>query len=120
MTGPEYIAFLESMGVTLKVHGEKLQVSPARAVGPGTLSVLKAHKPEIIEALLEQRQLSTSTQIPKSAASSESVDSTTAYCPRCQSNHYIDVPIHNGQSTRRDCAKCNRFLGWPLWQGGSS
>jgi hypothetical protein len=34
---------------------------------------------------------------------------------RCGSTRYIDVPIHNGQSMRRDCAKCRRFVSFPVW-----
>ncbi|MEX2169675.1 MAG: hypothetical protein WD851_10210 [Pirellulales bacterium] len=54
MTATDYIAFLESMGVTLKVKGDRLQVSPSRLVGPGTLEILKQYKAEIIAAIEEQ------------------------------------------------------------------
>jgi putative DNA primase/helicase len=36
-------------------------------------------------------------------------------CDRCGSTEFVDVPIHDGQSTRRDCAKCQRFHSWPKW-----
>ena len=36
-------------------------------------------------------------------------------CNRCGSEDYHDTPIHGGRSTRRDCAKCRRFMGWPRW-----
>ena len=39
-----------------------------------------------------------------------------AVCDRC-GDDYIDVPIHDGQGTRRDCRRCNRFLGWTRWHG---
>ncbi len=35
---------------------------------------------------------------------------------RCGSTDYRDVDIYNGQSVRRDCAKCLRFMGWPKWR----
>ncbi|HEX4129735.1 MAG TPA: hypothetical protein VHZ24_06810 [Pirellulales bacterium] len=38
-------------------------------------------------------------------------------CRRCGSCDTIDVPIHDGQSLRRDCARCNRFIDFPLWYG---
>jgi hypothetical protein len=38
-------------------------------------------------------------------------------CRRCGSPEYIDVPIHNGQSVRRDCARCGRFIAFVLWYG---
>lgn len=31
-------------------------------------------------------------------------------CSRCGCAQYIDVAIHGGRSTRRDCARCGRFL----------
>jgi hypothetical protein len=39
-----------------------------------------------------------------------------AVCP-CGSTKWRDVPIHGGRSIRRDCARCGRFLGFPLWYG---
>jgi len=38
-------------------------------------------------------------------------------CKRCGATRYYDVPIHGGQSTRRDCARCDRFIEFPIWHG---
>ena len=38
-------------------------------------------------------------------------------CDSCESSTYIETPVHAGASLRRDCALCNRFLGWPVWYG---
>lgn len=38
-------------------------------------------------------------------------------CDRCWSHEFRDSSIHHGQSTRRDCAVCNRTAGFPLWYG---
>jgi hypothetical protein len=35
----------------------------------------------------------------------------------CGSETWIDVPIHDGQSIRRDCAKCDRFIRHVRWYG---
>jgi hypothetical protein len=43
-----------------------------------------------------------------------SADTRPAIC-RCGSRDYHDIPIHGGQSTRRDCASCGRFLAFPVW-----
>jgi len=36
---------------------------------------------------------------------------------RCGSRSYVDVPIYGGESMRRDCAGCDRFLGFSNWHG---
>ena len=38
---------------------------------------------------------------------------------RCGSTAWRDVPIHDGQSIRRDCAKCGRFIRFTVWYGQS-
>jgi hypothetical protein len=39
------------------------------------------------------------------------------HCDRCGSRSVCDVSIHDGQSVRRDCARCHRFIGWMKWYG---
>lgn len=36
---------------------------------------------------------------------------------RCGSAETVDVPIHDGRSLRRDCARCRRFIDFPVWYG---
>ena len=36
---------------------------------------------------------------------------------RCGSKFGVDVPIHEGLSIRRDCAKCNKFILFSVWYG---
>jgi ribosomal protein S27AE len=38
-------------------------------------------------------------------------------CDNCGCTQHHDVPIHDGQSTRRDCAQCGRTHGFPVWHG---
>jgi hypothetical protein len=59
---------------------------------------------------------------PDSAADAEPqaaplVDNHVFKCPRCGFDKYIDAPIHNGESLRRDCARCHRTVGFPIWYG---
>jgi hypothetical protein len=42
---------------------------------------------------------------------------TVAPCRRCRSRTYRDVSIHDGQSVRRDCGRCGRFIGFTVWYG---
>jgi hypothetical protein len=39
---------------------------------------------------------------------------------RCGSTRFLDFPIHDGQSIRRDCAQCRRFVDFVLWYGRPS
>jgi hypothetical protein len=36
---------------------------------------------------------------------------------RCGSSEVVDVPIHGGQSARRECAGCGKFLTFSVWYG---
>ena len=36
-------------------------------------------------------------------------------CPKCGGHRFVDVPIHDGQSIRRDCAACRRFVRFTVW-----
>ncbi len=38
-------------------------------------------------------------------------------CDRCGFDKFIDAVIHNGQSVRRDCARCRTTMGFPIWYG---
>jgi len=38
-------------------------------------------------------------------------------CARCGAGEFRDVPIHEGRSIRRECARCGRFVGFPVWHG---
>lgn len=38
-------------------------------------------------------------------------------CPKCRCLRTVDVPIHEGQSVRRDCAMCGAFSGFVRWHG---
>ena len=94
-TAAELLAELTAAGVTARVDGR----SRLHLVGPLTDDLLqraKAHKPELVQAVRLSR------------------------CERCGSTDFIDVPIHAGESTRRDCRKCGRTAGFPRWYGLST
>jgi hypothetical protein len=42
---------------------------------------------------------------------------TGGRCDRCHGTAFVDIPIHDGESTRRDCARCHRTWGFPKWHG---
>ena len=41
----------------------------------------------------------------------------TGECPHCGPIALRDVPIHGGQSLRRDCGRVGRFRDFPCWYG---
>jgi hypothetical protein len=52
----------------------------------------------------------------KMAEPNESGNAAEPVC-RCGSTAWRDVPIHGGQSVRRDCRRCRKFLSFPVWYG---
>jgi len=47
----------------------------------------------------------------------ESIQAPAWSCPRCGSSGWVDVPIHDSRSLRRDCSRCGRVVGFAVWHG---
>jgi hypothetical protein len=108
MTPAAFYADLSARGVEFQVLGNKLRFCPVDRLNTVDLENLRLHKVAILRLLRSERiDHGNSVANPKS---------TTA-CDRCGSPDYVDVPIHSGESTRRDCSRCHRFMGWPCWYG---
>ncbi len=43
------------------------------------------------------------------------IDPEALQCEKCGSTDFRDTLIHEGRSTRRDCARCGRFIDFPRW-----
>ena len=71
--------------------------APIGAVNADLLAEIRKYKPEIIKRLRYE---------PRGSI-----------CQHCGTSDYVTVPIHNGQSTRLDCARCGRFLRFGFWYG---
>ncbi len=101
------LADCEALGVRLAaaVDGGLTIDAPQHALTPGLLGRLKAHKAELLTMLG-----------PPSLTSDDFAKPTTTVC-RCGSTTWVDVSIHAGRSIRRDCGRCGRFLGFPVWYG---
>lgn len=56
------------------------------------------------------------THVAATLAPRNATEGTGTVC-KCGSTSWRDVPIHDGQSTRRDCGRCGRFLDFPIWYG---
>lgn len=92
---------------------------PKSDLTPELLEVLRTRKPEILLVLhaeLELDQVRAPAARQEFAAKPRRPANTAC---RCGSTEWKDTPIHDGQSIRRDCRRCGRFLGFPQWYGRS-
>ena len=87
------LEFLEKADVRLVVRGVHLDLdAPPGVLTPELLQLIKSLKPDLVHEL-----------------------DLRSPCARCGSGMAVDVPIHDGRSTRRDCAVCGRVKGFPEW-----
>ena len=95
-------------GIRLNVtsNGRLAIDSPKDALSPEILERVRTHKAELIEQL--------GTKAPPEHRGAERTVSAKPVC-RCGSTKWRDVAIHDGQSTRRDCAQCGRFIEFSRW-----
>src|SRR5262245_26706431 len=89
--------------------------SPRGALTPELLNRLKAHKTEILALLLRAQDVDVARA--PGAEPTHIIDLPKNVKPicRCGSTISRDVPIHEGQSVRRDCRRCGRFIEFPVW-----
>ena len=108
MSGAELLAELTRLNIRLKAHSGQLRFHPRSALTPDLLDLVKAHKTELLALLRPKR----SVEVTRAAAAIPA----KLVC-RCGSTMWLDVAIHDGQSTRRDCARCGRFIEFSRWKG---
>lgn len=110
MTSPalsELVSTLTASGVHLEINDDRLRVEAKPGIlTPELVAALKCHKKPLL-AMLRSEGLPGCNPF----ADIRQLDQ----CDRCRAKNYIDVPIHDGRSIRRDCANCHRFMGWPRW-----
>lgn len=106
----QLLATCDSLGIRLlpDVDGGLSIDAPQDALTPELLQQLVATKVDLL-AQLAAEQLQTETPTSATAAA-------IASC-RCGSTTWQDVLIHDGRSTRRDCARCGRFIDFSRWYG---
>jgi hypothetical protein len=113
MTGPvELLAECEALGIRLIPAGEgELTIKgPKGALSPDLIQRLKGQK----AALLELQRPTPAVAPPATPKNRPAAGQ--AIC-RCGSTRWQDIPIHGGQSLRRDCERCGRFIDFPVWYG---
>lgn len=111
-------AACDAFGVVLEPTSDgRLAVEgPSTVLVPGVYSILEAYKNDILLVLLAERDLAARETAADRKLAVSNGPTPDAVC-RCGSTKWKDVPIHDGQSARRDCARCGRFLGWLQWYG---
>lgn len=109
------LADCEARGVRLAVaDAGGLEIdAPEDALTPDLLDRLKAHKADVLAMLQPAPDAAPSLPVVTRDAPAKP---TKAVC-RCGSTTWRDVPIHDGQSVRRDCGQCGRFLDFTVWHG---
>jgi hypothetical protein len=91
-----------------------LAPSPAVEVEPSNLQRLEV-EPEPEPSWLETSDPSEVELDETDATATQPAEGEA--CDRCGSTRFVDTPIHEGRSTRRDCALCHRTWGFPRWYG---
>jgi hypothetical protein len=109
----DLLADCDAHGIRLLVASDGVLTidAPQDTLTPDLMGRLKAHKAELLALL---RPTPEEAQLAPTGDASPKV--TKPVC-RCGSTTWSDVPIHDGQSVRRDCDRCGRFLDFPIWRG---
>ena len=115
---------LTRRGIELVPCGDWLRYRPRSAMTPDLAERLRAHKAELL-AILGHAGGRGECDWPERAGRVRHGSGLAPWgaaprpgeCPRCRSIGFRDVPIHNGQSVRRDCAACGRFIAFVVWYG---
>ena len=129
MTPSEITQLATELGVTLTARpAGMLAARPVAAVTPELADQLRRHKPAVWHALIEAQTWSRITRPGGGTIwlrrgtehHTADLDITSPEPPadaicRCGSSTYTDLEIHGGSSTRRDCARCGRFLQFVQW-----
>lgn len=104
------LAECDAQGIRLVLAGNGgLTIdAPHEVLTPELIERLRTHKTELLAILRPKRSVQVSRAAPAIPAK--------PVC-RCGSTTWLNVPIHDAQSTRRDCVRCGRFIDFSRWYG---
>jgi hypothetical protein len=135
---------LRQLGIKLETRGSRLRYFPKSGLTPALIERVKAHKSELIDLVTGDNQKSeqvvdggfrptvvtrdgkvrivtdVETDFYNSLIELKNKPSVKWQRGSCRHSKFQDIPIHGGQSTRRDCARCGRFIEFPIWYGQTS
>ena len=107
MNAIELLNDVQARGIQLVAEEGRLRFRPRAAVTPELLETIKQHKAELLALLAGDA-------VPDDAEE-QAKPTGKPRCPSCFCERVRDVPIHRGESVRRDCRKCGRFLAFVTW-----
>ena len=115
----EVLADCDAHGIRLLVaeDGGLTIDAPQDVLTPDLMDRLKARKCELLTLLIRASDLDIDSAPDAEPAPIINPATTTEQICRCGSTTWRDVPIHDGQSVRRDCGRCGRFIDFPVWYG---
>ena len=90
--------------------------APQDALTPDLLDRLKANKAGLLTLLHRPSGFDVDTA-PDAEPAPAALDGPAKGICRCGATTWRDVPIHGGQSARRDCDRCGRFIDFVVWYG---
>lgn len=108
MTLMEALEILDASGGRLNLVGGRVNVVVGQEIPEAAWQALALHRDELASSLAAPREVPT-TRLPPPAGAD--------LCDRCGATETTDVVIHDGQSIRRDCARCGRFIRFSVWYG---
>ncbi|MEX0978287.1 MAG: hypothetical protein WDZ48_05525 [Pirellulales bacterium] len=109
----ELLAECNAKGIQLVPNdeGDLTIDAPQGALTPDLLEQLKVQKAALVAHLQPRCR--------HERHHTASVPAAKPVC-RCGSTTWHDAAIHDGQSTRRDCAQCGRFIDFSRWYGADA
>jgi hypothetical protein len=108
MKPSEILAILSAANVTVFASGGRLRY----LAGPGEYT-------DSLKKLVADNRIALVARLQ--GLSSQGTLSASKLSPCnpciCGSTEVAGFPIHSGKSVRCDCAKCGRFISFPVWYG---
>ncbi len=111
----DLVRLLDDRGVELRVSpgGELLIRDSDKRLSPDDRTAVRHYRHALVDWLANR------SWSVWSAPQEEAINSASAgpCCDRCGGAEFVEVPVHGGASVRRDCGRCGRTWGFPLWRG---
>jgi hypothetical protein len=110
---------VDAAGGRMTVAAGRLRVDVEVELPEWVWAELRAHRHELVACLAGGRPIWTDDEPIWRDLGREELPPPAGVdaCDRCSSKETRDQEIHEGRSTRRDCAVCGRFRKFVVWYG---